>query len=58
MNGEKGTIVDFNEDSGRYVVQLPSGRALSLKGEKLIFPKDTCVRMTGANQPAAATEVG
>jgi len=52
LNGVQVRVMDRDDSSGRFTVELPSGTSLSLRPENLIFPKGTPVEVSGLTSVA------
>lgn len=59
LNGQKGTVRDYDASKGRYVVSMQNGVALALKPENLILPKGARAKVVGlVSQPQWNDKVG
>lgn len=50
LNGKTGDITGWDEDSGRFTVDLFIGRTISVKPENIIWPKETLVHIDKLNK--------
>merc|ERR1712188_235417 len=52
LNGVQARVMDFDDSTGRFTVELLSGTSLSLRPENLIFPNNTPVEVSGLTSVA------
>merc|ERR1712146_404920 len=58
LNGAQARVIDFDDSTGRFTVELRSGTSLSLRPENLIFPNGTPIEISGLKSVAGQQRNG
>ena len=58
LNGQTGLLIDFNDEKGRYHVQLKDGKTLSLQPHNLVVPSKTRGEVQGLSKDEYNGKVG